>query len=231
MRQFHAGERRPRRALTCIASVPRQAERNADVATVRRRRLRPRGRSGHDRGPGRPEPTELGRPRAAPGRRGRRERSEPGHPFLHRNVFNRLRSWATRTRSLIDAGSVANAAGSLVFAKTGELALAFKSGFRFPSGRQPRRPPPPAAPSAHPADARAQRQQLPPRSQPAAQRFLDALREHRLVLRRLSDRYVALHGGSCFGRLPIMLPPTADGPERPSSPQSSTRPGATARRE
>ena len=31
-----------------------------------------------------------------------------------------------------------------------------------------------------------------------AQRFLHALREHGLITGRLSDRYVALHGGSSF---------------------------------
>ena len=62
------------------------------------------------------------------------------------------------------------------------------------------------------------------------QSVLHALREHGLIVDRLGDRYVALHGGSSFdlGRSPATLPPGADGPEGPPSPQSSTSPGTTS---
>ena len=44
------------------------------------------------------------------------------------------------------------------------------------------------------------------------ERLLDALREHGLIIDRLRDRYVALHGGSSFdpGRSPVTLPSGTD---------------------
>ena len=64
-------------------------------------------------------------------------------------------------------------------------------------------------------DADAQRQQsLLRRPDQLAECFLHALREHDLITGRLSDRYVATHGGSSFdlGRSPATLPSGADGP-------------------
>jgi hypothetical protein len=59
---------------------------------------------------------------------------------------------------------------------------------------------------------------------PAAQRLLDALREQGLIVDRLSDRHVALHGGSSvdLAGSPATLPPGGDEPEGPPSPHSST---------
>ena len=62
-------------------------------------------------------------------------------------------------------------------------------------------------------DADAQRQQPFLRCpDQLAQRFLHALREHGLIAGRLSDRYVATHGGSSliFGGSPRTLPSGAD---------------------
>src|ERR1700733_11583048 len=61
--------------------------------------------------------------------------------------------------------------------------------------------------------------------------LLHAPREPALPPRPLGARYVALHGGSSLdlARSPITLPPGADGPEGPPSPQTSTSPGTTSR--
>ena len=59
------------------------------------------------------------------------------------------------------------------------------------------------------------------------QRLLHPLREHGLLHDRLSDRYVALHGGSSFDlcRITRHAPTRSGRGEGPPSPQSSTSPG------
>ena len=207
----------------------------ADLLSAARTHATPQTSTSSGRWP-RPPP----RPAPAHGGTGESRRQRASAHARRRRADRGRRNARRSPAALLDSISTLRARGRLTCTRrppsvtspsSWPCRTAVRSGFHFPFGPTGWSTSCSSSSLCTPSPTSTDRASNPCLAAPTSpQTLLHALGKHALIIDRLSDRYVALHGGSSFnlGRSPVTLPPGADEPEGPPSPQRSTSPGATS---